>query len=351
MLTVKTHNSLRFGNVEVGGDAAISVQSMTNTLTTDTNATIKQINELQEAGADIVKFQTFNADSLVTKNAVKAKYQQENTSREESQYEMIKKLELSKEAHLELVNYSKEKEIEFLSSAFDLESFEFLKKLNLKRVKIPSGEITNLPLLKSIGQSGKPIILSTGMSNIQEIERALNILIDSGSAKDLITVLHCNTDYPTPVEEVNLNAMLSIKEKFEISVGYSDHTLGFEVALAAVSLGASIIEKHFTLDKSLEGPDHSASLEPEEFKLLIKYIKNIELALGSFKKEPSLGESKNILTVRRSIVASKDIKKGEKFTENNLTTKRPGTGISPMKWDEVIGKSADRDYNFDDLIE
>ena len=311
----------------------------------------ESIDAAKESGADIVKFQAFRAKSLLTKSAVKAEYQKKNTSIEESQYKMIEGLELSWEAHEKLYSYCIEKKVEFLSSPFDVESVEFLRSLNLKRFKIPSGEITNLLLLKEIGKSLKPVILSTGMSTIKEIKQALDVLIDAGTKKDLITVLHCNTEYPTPFEDVNLNAMLTIKRELGTSIGYSDHTKGVEIAVAAVALGAEVIEKHFTLDKNLEGPDHKASLEPLEFSLMAKSIRNIESALGDGQKVPSRSEKKNIKIARKSIYALTRIAMNEEFSTKNICVKRPGIGISPMEFQNLIGKRAIKEFEKDDLIE
>ncbi|WP_061236317.1 N-acetylneuraminate synthase [Leptospira santarosai] len=312
----------------------------------------KLIDVAANAGADIVKFQTFEAERLVTKSAKKADYQNSATGNAaESQYEMLKKLELSKENHEKLIQYCKQTGIEFLSTAFDLQSLAFLEQLNLSRYKIPSGEITNLPYLQKIGNSGKPIILSTGMSTLGEIESALLVLETTGAKRDEITVLHCNTEYPTPYSDVNLSAMKSIADAFKIKVGYSDHTSGIEVSVAAVALGASVIEKHFTLDRSLPGPDHKASLEPNELKTMVRSIRNVELSLGDGIKKPSNSELKNISIARRSIVAAFSIKAGEIFTRENLTAKRPGDGISPMRLDEVIGLKAKRDFFEDELID
>ena len=303
-----------------------------------------------EAGADAIKFQTFKAESLVLKNVDKANYQKQTTNESESQFEMIKRLELSVDAHKKLIKYCNEKNIIFLSSPFDHESIDLLNELQLQIFKIPSGEITNLPYLRHIGSLNKKVLLSTGMSNLQEVGDALTILINAGTKKEDITVLHANTMYPTPMEDVNLNAMLTIQREFGVAVGYSDHTLGIEVDIAAVAIGASVIEKHFTLDKSMEGPDHKASLEPEELKAMVSAIRNIEKALGSSEKKPSPSESVNIDVVRKSIIASASIKKGEILSDNNVTAKRPGAGISPMKWDKVIGTVASKDYQMDDLI-
>ena len=310
----------------------------------------KMIDAAAEAGADLVKFQTFRAETLVTRKAEKADYQKELTGANETQFEMIKKLELDKEAHVELMDYCGQKGIKFLSTAFDHDSIELLAELDITLFKIPSGEITNLPYLRHIGGMGKPIILSTGMSTLDEVHDALNILLEAGAKKGKITILHCNTEYPTPMEDVNLKAMLSIRDEFGVNVGYSDHTLGIEVPIAAVALGATVIEKHFTLDRTLPGPDHAASLEPHELKEMVNAIRNIEKAMGDGVKKPSTSETKNIPIARKSIVAKKTIKKGDIFTEVNLTVKRPGTGISPMEWDNVIGKVASSDYEMDDLI-
>ncbi|AXK49636.1 N-acetylneuraminate synthase [Aliarcobacter trophiarum LMG 25534] len=310
----------------------------------------KLIDVAVEAKVDAVKFQTFKAENLVSKNAQKADYQKETTSKEESQFEMIKKLELDVKTHKELISYCNSKNIMFLSTPFDHDSIELLNDLGLEIFKIPSGEITNLPYLRHIGKLNKKVILSTGMANIGEIEDAIDILINSGTKKENITVLHANTEYPTPMEDVNLRAMLTIGNTFDIEFGYSDHTLGIEVPTAAVALGASCIEKHFTLDKTMEGPDHKASLEPDELKAMVKAVRNIEKALGNSVKKPSQSESKNKPIARKSIVAKSRIKKGEVLNENNLVIKRPGNGISPMRWDEVIGTIASKDYKEDELI-
>ncbi|MDR7857540.1 N-acetylneuraminate synthase [Tissierella sp.] len=309
----------------------------------------KLIDKASEAGADAVKFQSFKAEKLVTKDARKAEYQEETTGNKENQFMMIKKLELDYEKHQELMNHCKKMNIMFLSSPFDLESIDLLDKLGLEIFKIPSGEIINLPYLRKIGELKKKVILSTGMATLGEIESALEILKDSGT-NDII-ILHCNTEYPTPMEDVNLKAMNTIRDAFKVSVGYSDHTLGIEVPIAAVALGATVIEKHFTLDKNMEGPDHRASLEPDELKTMVDFIRNIEKALGAGIKKPSNSEKKNKDIARKSIVAQRKIKKGETFSENNLAIKRPGDGISPMKWDEIIGKISNRDYREDELIE
>lgn len=312
----------------------------------------KLIDVAAEAGVDYVKFQTFKSESLVSKFAKKASYQIENTQDAiESQLQMLKKLELSNSQHFELVQYCNNKNISFFSTAFDLESLSFLKELGLNIVKIPSGEITNLPYLRKAAALFKEVIISTGMSSMIEIEEALDVFLQAGIKKNDITILHCNTEYPTPMSDVNLNAMLAIQKMLEVKVGYSDHTMGIEVPIAAVALGGSMIEKHFTLDRSLPGPDQLASLEPDELKNMVHSIRNIEKAIGGTGiKEPSESEIKNISIARKSIVAKTSIKKGDRFTELNLTTKRPGMGLSPMKWDEIIGKIACQDFNEDELI-
>ena len=305
-----------------------------------------------EGGVDYVKFQTFKAGNLVTKQAKRAAYQDRNTQDNDSQYEMLKKLELSQAVHQELIDYCAQKGVKFLSTGFDFESLEFLAGLGITIAKVPSGEITNLPYLRKVATLFPEVILSTGMANITEIKDAVKVLTDNGVSKDKITVLHCNTEYPTPMEDVNLKAMLHIQRELGLPIGYSDHTLGIEVPIAAVALGATVIEKHFTLDKTLPGPDHKASLEPNELKAMVSAIRNIEKAIGgSGLKEVSKSEEKNKPIARKSIVASTDIKKGDIFTPENLTVKRPGTGISPMQWDEVIGKTAKKDFEEDDLIE
>ena len=305
-----------------------------------------------EAGVDFVKFQTFKAGNLVTKQAKRAAYQDKNTQDNDSQYEMLKKLELSQAVHQELIDYCAQKGVQFLSTGFDFESLEFLAGLGITIAKIPSGEITNLPYLRKIATLFPEVILSTGMATITEIKDAVKVLTDNGISKDKIAILHCNTEYPTPMEDVNLKAMLHIQRELGVPVGYSDHTLGIEVPIAAVALGATVIEKHFTLDKTLPGPDHKASLEPEELKAMVMAIRNIEKAIGgSGLKEVSKSEAKNKPIARKSIVATKTIKKGDLFSVENLTVKRPGTGISPMQWDNVIGKTAKKDFEEDDLIE
>ena len=314
--------------------------------------TAKQLVDVaSEAGADMVKFQTFSADRLVTISANKAEYQNQTTDASESQHAMIRKLELSREMHEDIIAYCKQSNIEFISTGFDTQSIDILIDFGIEQFKIPSGEITNLPYLRHIGKFGKPVILSTGMAILGEIEAALDVLETSGTQRKNITILHCNTEYPTPMEDVNLLAMLSIGEAFGMKVGYSDHTLGIEVPIAAVALGATVIEKHFTLDRSLPGPDHQASLEPDELKAMVQAIRNIEKALGDGIKRPSPSELKNKPIARKSLVAAIAIRAGESFTDTNMAVKRPGTGISPMRFDEVIGRFARRDFETDELIE
>ena len=311
----------------------------------------KLIAAAADAGADLVKFQTFIARNLVSKSAPKAEYQKNVTDPEESQQEMVRKLELSKENHLELIDECKRKGIGFFSTAFDLESVDLLEEFGFKLVKVPSGELTNLPYLRYLTRTGKPVLLSTGMANLGEIEAAINVIEQAGTPRAKITVLHCTTEYPTPMEDVNLRAMVNIGNALGVKVGYSDHTSGIEIPIAAVALGATVIEKHFTLDRNLPGPDHRASLEPDELKAMVAGIRNIERALGDGIKRPSPSELKNKPIARKSLVAATDIKAGEVFTENNLTAKRPGTGLSPMRWDEIIGRTAPRDFISDELIE
>ncbi|MDP8213482.1 MAG: N-acetylneuraminate synthase [Candidatus Zapsychrus exili] len=310
----------------------------------------KMVDAAAKAGADAIKFQTFNAQSLVSKFAPKAMYQKNAAGKDESQLEMIRKLELDLSAHKELIRYCRTKKIMFLSSPFDLESIDLLAHLGLRIFKIPSGEITNLPFLRKIGSLHKKIIMSTGMSSLAEVKEALDILVKSGTKKKNIVVLHCNTEYPTPFKDVNLSAMLTMKNKLGVKVGYSDHTLGIETAIAATALGATVIEKHLTLDKNMPGPDHKASLEPGELKHMVNAIRNIEIALGHGIKKPSQSEFKNMKVVRKSIVASSAIRKGDLFSEYNIAAKRLGTGISPMKWDQVIGRQAKKDFKPDELV-
>ncbi len=311
----------------------------------------KLIDVAVEAGADAVKFQTFKAEKVISKFAQKAEYQRKTTDSQESQLEMVKKLELSFENFVELKKYCDERNIIFLSTPFDIESARFLHKQGLEIFKIPSGEITNYLLLREISSYNKKIILSTGMADLGEIEDAIDLLVESGTIRENITLLHCTTEYPAPIEETNLKAILTLKEAFKLPVGYSDHTQGIEIPIAAVAMGATVIEKHFTLDKNLPGPDHKASLELDELKSMIKAIRNIEKAMGNGIKKPSPSELKNRDIARKSIVSARKIKKGEILTEENLTVKRPGTGISPMRWKEVIGKMANRDYEEDEVIE
>lgn len=302
------------------------------------------------AGADFVKFQTFKASEIATIGAKKADYQVNNTVPDESQFDMLKNLELADEDYLEILHYCENKSITCFSTAFDIASVGFLKKNNQKYFKIPSGEITNLPYLEHIGSLGAEVFLSTGMSTLKEISRALKILESSGTDKGNITVLHCTSQYPAAICDVNLNAMLSIKKEFDVKVGYSDHTSGTHIALAAVALGAKVIEKHFTLDRKLKGPDHEASIEPLELEYMISSIRSIEESFGDGKKRVMPGEVENINIVRKSIVAKKDIKEGEIFSEENITSKRPGNGISPMEWHDVIGKRAQSNFKVDELI-
>jgi len=311
----------------------------------------KMVDAAVEAGADAIKFQTFQAAALVSKFAPKAEYQKKSTQSNESQLEMIKKLELDLPAHQELLNYCRAQGIKFLSTPFDMPSIDLLHDLGLDIFKIPSGEIVTFPYLKKIGGLKKKVILSTGLADLGEIEDALDILIKAGTLKENITVLHCNSEYPSPLADVNLLAMVTIREAFKIKVGYSDHTLGIEVPIAAVALGATIIEKHFTLARSMAGPDHQASLEPAELKAMVNAIRNIEAALGDGIKRTSPSEAKNKLIARKSIVASRVIKKGEVFSKENISVKRPGSGISPVCWDWVIGRRASRDFQEDELIE
>jgi len=310
----------------------------------------KLIDVAKMAGADAVKFQTFKAETLASENAQKADYQKKNTSSSETQYDMLKKLELSHDMHIELIKYCKEKNILFLSSPFDCDSIDDLESINMPIFKIPSGEITHVPYLRKIGALNKPTILSTGMCTIDDIEFGMNILLNAGLDKTNLSLLHCTTEYPCPFEDVNLNAIKTMRDHFELPVGYSDHTQGIEIALAAVAMGASIIEKHFTIDKSMPGPDHKASLDPDELRALVKGVRNIELAMGNGEKTPSASEIKNIPIARKSIVAKIKIEKGDAYTEENLICKRPGHGVSPTHWDDVIGKFASKSYEVDELI-
>ncbi len=306
------------------------------------------VDEARRAGADIVKFQTFNTSKLVAKSARMAEYQKENLGIEESQEQMLAKFMLKKEEFVELAKYCRKSGIKFLSTPFDIDSIHFLNDLQ-DMWKIPSGEITNYPYLVEVAKTGKDIILSTGMSTLDEVDACLTVLKDNGSGA--ITLLHCTTNYPTPMEDVNLRAMLTMKDHCNCAVGYSDHTRGIEVSIAAVTLGAIVIEKHFTLDRTMEGPDHKASLEPHELKAMVNSIRNIETAMGTGEKVPSRSEKANIEIARKSIIAARDIKAREVLTEENITTKRPGSGISPMRWNEVTGTRAIRDFLEDELIE
>lgn len=309
------------------------------------------IDAAADAGTDYVKFQTFRAERLVTKNAKQAEYQLRN-AQDSSQYAMLKKLELLQDQHYELIEHCKERKVGFFSTAFDFESVDFLHSLDLGLWKIPSGEVTNYPFLKRIASYNEKTILSTGMCDIQDVRNAVETLYKHGLSKENLTLLHCNTEYPTPFEDVNLKAMDALRNEFGVEVGYSDHTKGIEVPIAAVALGATVIEKHFTLDCTLPGPDHKASLEPDGLKAMVSAIRNIEKAIGGDgTKHISESERKNIITARKSIVAACDIKTGETFTEENLSVKRPGNGISPMRWEEVLGMKAKRDFNEDELIE
>jgi N-acetylneuraminate synthase len=310
---------------------------------------IQLVDAATNAGADVVKFQSFKAELLAVAAADKARYQKTATGR--NQLELLKSLELSESDHHELLNHCKSKQIEFLSTGFDESTLNFLVGLGIQRIKVPSGEITNLPYLRHVGAQGLPVLLSTGMANLGEIEAAIDLLESKGTLRESITVLHCTTEYPAPITEVNLRAMESIREAFCVSVGYSDHTAGSEVAIAAVAMGAEVIEKHITLDRSLQGPDHAASMEPDEFSEMARCIRSVESALGDGIKRPGKSERQNISVVRKSLVASTTIRRGEIYSHTNIAAKRPGTGLSPMLWDSVIGREADRDYKADELIE
>lgn len=310
----------------------------------------KMVDAACQAGADAIKFQTFAAEEMATPRAHRTPYQKKETGGRSSQLSMLKKMELGAAAHKALISHCAKKNIVFLSSPFDLKSIELLDDLGVGIFKIPSGEITNLPYLRKIGNLKKRVILSTGMSNLKEIEKALDVLIRAGVRKRNIVILHCNTEYPTPPEDVNLRAMVTIRDVFGVNVGYSDHTLGIEVPIAAVVLGAGVIEKHFTLNKNMPGPDHKASLEPAELKKMVRAIRKTEKILGNGKKKISRSERKNIKAVRKSIVAARPVKKGERFTEENLGVKRPGTGLSPMKWDRIVGMTAKKDFAYNEPI-
>lgn len=309
------------------------------------------IDAAAEAGADLVKFQTFNASRQVTLTAKKADYQTQTTDGKESQHDMLRRLELTEAMHHELIAYCVTRNIGFFSTGFDIESIDLLRSLGQVHFKIPSGEITNLPYLRHIGQLGKSVILSTGMATLSDIEAAIDVLEQAGTPRAKITILHCTTEYPTPMAEVNLRAMQTIQAAFSVAVGYSDHTQGIEVAIAAVAMGATVIEKHFTIDRNLPGPDHQASLEPSELKAMVTAIRNIEVALGDGIKRLTPSEAKNRPIARKSLVANQAIKAGEVLGAQNMTTKRPGTGVSPMRWDEVLGRIATRDFAADELIE
>jgi N,N'-diacetyllegionaminate synthase len=318
----------------------------------DINLAKQLIAAAAEAGADLVKFQSFIAKNLTSSSTPKADYQRKTTRSDESQLEMLQKLELSRDDHAVLIEECRTQNIGFFSTAFDFESFDLLMELGcLEQIKIPSGEITNLPLLRYMSGSGKPLLLSTGMANLGEIEAAIEIIETAGTPRRLITVLHCTTEYPTLMEDVNLLAMVSMKRVFGVNVGYSDHTCGIEIPIAAVALGATVIEKHLTLDRALPGPDHKASLEPQEFKAMVNGIRNIERALGDGIKRPTAGELEIKPIARKCLVAIKPISVGESFSSENIGAKRAGPGISPMRWDEMLGKLAIRDFAIDELIE
>jgi len=317
----------------------------------DLATALSLVDAASSCGADIVKFQTFTADQLVTQDAAKAEYQKATTSNTETQLEMLRKLELSHNDHLAIMERCQEQGIGFLSTGFDIGNIDMLVGLGLDRIKVPSGEITNLPYLRHIGGLGLPIILSTGMADLEEVRSALDVLLACGSPKSDVTILHCTTDYPAAMGDVNLQAMVTMRDAFGTEVGYSDHTLGYEVAVAAVALGAVVIEKHLTLDRESAGPDHAASLEPEEFAGMVYAIRNIEMALGDGIKRPQSSEFANMAVVRKSLVSSKRIQEGELFTSMNISAKRPGSGLSPMLWDEVIGQKATREYAPNEMIE
>lgn len=316
----------------------------------DINIAKKLIENASSCGADVVKFQTFSADRLVTNGAELANYQKEFSKKNITQLQMLKKYELKEHDYLKIVKLCNKLNIDFLSTGFDIESLRFLQKFDMNFIKVPSGEITNLPYLRYVGSLKKKILLSTGMSNLSDIENAISILEDSGTKRNNICILHCNTEYPTPMIDVNLNAMKNLGLVFQTHVGYSDHTEGISVPIAAIALGAKVIEKHLTLDKNMTGPDHKASLEPKAFKEMVLAIRDIEQALGDGIKRLTKSESKNIVKIRKSIVALKNIKKGEIFSSNNLTTKRPASGVSPMLWDEINGKVAKKNFVKDELI-
>lgn len=314
------------------------------------NTAKKLIDEAEKTGADAVKFQSFKVKRMISKNAKLANYQKK-ISQELNQFDLVKKYELSNKQQIELYDYCKKKSIMFLSSPFDSESLQLILNLGIKIIKIPSGEISNIPFLKEIGKTKKKIILSTGMSYIADIEKAIQVLTKAGTKYNNITLLHCNTEYPTPFKDVNLNAMITIKNTFKLPIGYSDHSMGIEIPIAAAVLGARVIEKHFTLNKDSEGPDHKASLEPHEFKKMVESVRNIEKAMGDGIKKPSKSELKNMKIARKSIVAAKEISQGTVFNKTNLTVKRPGNGLNPLMWDQIMGKKAIRNFKKDDLIQ
>ncbi|MBS1492828.1 MAG: N-acetylneuraminate synthase [Bacteroidetes bacterium] len=311
----------------------------------------KLINEAVKAGADAVKFQTAVPELVMTEYATKAEYQITNTGEAGSQIAMAKKIHLPLEAYKELKEYCEKNNIMFLSTPFDMKSLELLLSFNMPYMKIPSGEITNYPYLKRIGEQNMNVIISTGMSTLNDVEECLNLIVASGTDKEKITLLHCTTEYPTPLEDVNLKAMLTLKDTFNVNVGYSDHTKGIEVSIAAAAIGATVVEKHFTLDKTMEGPDHLASLEPYELAEMVRCIRNVDLAMGDGDKQIAASEEKNIVIARKSILAAHDIEEGEVFTDENLIVKRPGSGINPMRWNEVVGKKAKRKFSKDEFIE
>lgn len=335
---MKTNNTLIIAEAGVNHNGVIEVA-------------LDLVDAAFNAGANVVKFQTFNSNDLASHFAAKANYQQKNTGSNETQLEMLRKLELSHGMHLKIIDRCKEKGISFASTGFDQKSIDLLVELGVDFLKIPSGEITNLPYLRYIGSKNLPIILSTGMSTMQEVKDAMDILYSAGSLKSNITVLHCNTEYPSQMDDINLRAMLTMKNELGVKIGYSDHTLGIEVPIAAVAMGATVIEKHFTLDRNMSGPDHIASLEPHELEQMVTAIRNTEKAMGYPEKKPSPSEVKNIAIARRSIVAKKTIFKGQIFSELNLAVKRPGNGVSPMLWDRILGTQAKRDYKTDELIQ
>lgn len=317
----------------------------------DLRLALELVDKAAEVGADIVKFQTFKAAKLATRLAQKAKYQQNSTGANENQRDMLSALELTEEAHRVIVERCRTKGIEFASSGFDVEDVSYLLRLGMRIIKVPSGEITNLPYLRFIGAQQKRVLLSTGMATLGEVEEAISVLEHSGTSRSQITVLHCTSEYPAPVSDVNLRAILTLRDAFRVAAGYSDHTAGIEIPIAAVAIGATVIEKHFTLDRSLPGPDHASSLEPEEFLHMVEAIRKVEAAMGDGIKKPTAGELETRLVVRRSLVAAKDIREGERFSEDNVTVKRPAAGISPMRWDEIIGRVARRHFSPEETID